>query len=85
MRWKMEVTLSKDSIDMLASAIAEKMSQAKHEKLVGIKDLAVLINTPVGTIYHWVNNAKQNKMPFSKKGVKLQFKISEVQKWMESK
>lgn len=81
----MEVTLSQDCMEKLATLIAEKLSAAKVEKLVGIQDLSKAINTPVGTIYHWVNAARQNKMPFSKKGRSLQFKISDVQKWMQSK
>jgi hypothetical protein len=85
----MEVTLSTETIELLSSKIAEKLAdklnQTKHENFVGIADLSKAINTPVGTIYHWVNNARQNKIPFAKKGVRLQFKISEVQRWMGSK
>ena len=81
----MEVTLSRDSISQLAVAIADIIAGSKNEKLVGIKELSTYINTPVDTIYRWVNNARQNKMPFLKPGKCLQFRISDVQKWMEDR
>ena len=81
----MEVSLSQETMEMLSTMIADKLSSAKTEKLVGIKILSKAINTPEGTIYHWVNDAKRNKIPFGKKGRSLQFKISEVQNWMFSR
>lgn len=57
----MEVTLSQDCMEKLATLIAEKLSEAKVEKLVGIQDLSKAINAfgnlSIPIHYQLINNA----------------------------
>jgi len=46
-----------------------------------IRELAEYLNESVSTIYYWVHT---RKIPFVKRGRRLQFKISEILKWDEA-
>lgn len=76
----MEVTLSKDSIDMLAAAIAEKMAEPQREKEVGVQELSELIEESTSNIYKWCTQVFP-PVPHRKRGKQLRFLVSEVRAW----
>ena len=52
------------------------------EKLIGVKELAILLGLQVSTIYSWVN---QGLLTYIKVGRLVKFDMRDVEKWLLEK
>ena len=50
----------------------------EQDRFLNVEELAEYLNESVGTIYHWVS---QRRIPFYKRGRRIQFKKSENIEW----
>lgn len=61
------------------------MTKEKHEfePFITIKELSLLLQIPIKTIYKWVSESSINKFPSRKIGRHLRFRLSEVDDWLK--